>query len=442
MDTPRRSKLAALIVLAGVAAAPAGLPEARAGYVSDWNTVTLDLIRTGSVPPPVATRVLAMVHAAVFDSVNSVDRAYQPYRVQLDAAPGTSREAAAASAAHSVLRGLFSAKADWLDQQLAASLDALGSSAGVTAGVNLGASVGSAILDIRSGDGSGDLVSYTPGDQPGQWRPTPERFAPALLPQWPGVTPFAIPTVEEFRIAPPPALDSAEYAANLLEVQQLGAADSVVRTADQTHIAQFWAAGAGTVTPPGQWNQIAQLAAAGEGLSLLEEARLFGLLNLSLADAAIACWDCKYFFNLWRPVTAIREADTDGNPLTVADPTWSSLLVTPPFPTYSSGHSTFSGAASEILADFFGRDEFVFTFDGVGGPRSFSSFSEAAAEAGRSRIYGGIHFEFDNQAGLAAGRAIARYVAQTQLVPEPSSLVLTGLGVVALAGLRCRSRRR
>lgn len=205
----------------------------------------------------------------------------------------------------------------------------------------------------------------------------------------------------------------------------LGAADSAVRLGEETRIAHFWADGPGTVTPPGHWNRIAQTVARPAGLSLPENARLFALLNVTLADAAIVCWDMKYTCNLWRPVTAIREADTDGNDGTTRDPHWRPLLDTPPFPSCTSGHSTFSGAAAQVLALFFGRDEMRFADSSHtdGQTRTYHSFSAAAEEAGRSRVYGGIHFEFDNRAGLQSGRAVARYIFERNFQPlsTPSS---------------------
>ena len=193
------------------------------------------------------------------------------------------------------------------------------------------------------------------------------------------------------------------------------------RTAEQTAIAQFWADGPGTVTPPGHWNVIATDLSAQRKLSLTENARLFALLNIALADAAILCWDCKYDCNFWRPITAIREADTDKNPATEKDPAWTPLLETPPFPEYTSGHSTFSSAAATVLAAFFGSDEIPFstTSDAMQGfSRTFHSLSEAAAEAGLSRIFGGIHFMSANQQGLASGARLGTYVSKNFLKPR------------------------
>jgi membrane-associated phospholipid phosphatase len=286
----------------------------------------------------------------------------------------------------------------------------------------VGREVAQQILDWRSTDGSDAPGHYTPGSDPGDWQPTPRPNPnappaelpglPALAPQWPSVTPFAMTSGSQFRPAPPPALDSAEYAAAFNEVKDLGRADSTTRTAEQKQIAQFWNDGLGTAFAMGYWNRIAGQVATDQGLNLVQDARLFALLNIAEADAQIACWDAKYTYNLWRPVTAIRAADTDGNPGTEPDATWTPLLVTPNFPSYTSAHSTLSGAGAEVLAALFG-DSYHFTVGADGLPgvtRSFDSFEAAAAEAGRSRIYGGIHYQFDNANGQAVGAEVAGFV--------------------------------
>jgi membrane-associated phospholipid phosphatase len=230
---------------------------------------------------------------------------------------------------------------------------------------------------------------------------------------------------EQFRPPPPPALSSAGYVTSFQEVKALGAAASTTRTPEQTQIALFWADGDGTVTPPGHWNRIAQAVAVARGNSLAGNARLFALLNIALADAAVVAWDCKYKYDLWRPVTAIRCADLTGNPDTAVDPDWTPLIKTPPFPSYTSGHSTFSSAAAAVLANFFGTDALPFATtseDLPGVTRSFGRFSAAAEEAGMSRIYGGIHWSFDNSAGLTSGRDLGDYVSRHFLLPRTESV--------------------
>ena len=235
-----------------------------------------------------------------------------------------------------------------------------------------------------------------------------------MLPQWATLAPFALNRPSQFRPAGPPWLGSQAWADAFNDVKNLGASSNSTRTADQTEMARFWVDGAGTDTPPGHWNRIAASAALQAGNSLTLNARLFAQLNVALADATIVCWDAKYHYGFWRPVTAIRAADTDGRSDTFVQANWTPLLVTPPFPEYISGHSTFSGAAAETLTGVFGA-AYPFTADSPGLPgvqRSYASFNAAAEEAGRSRIYGGLHFEFSNQGGLAAGRTLAGYVRQ------------------------------
>lgn len=404
------------------------------GVIRDWTTLSNDPYtnRVVTERPPVAARNLAMVHLAMFEAVNAIEGGYTPYLETLDAPADASTLAAAAAAAHRVAVSVYSQPQEVavFDAALLEALATVPAGPARDAGLAVGQAAGDAILAARAHDGASAVVRYTPGKEPGDWNRTFPDFLPPLLPQWPQVTPFALEQTDMFRPAPPPALDSAEYAAAVDEVRRLGSYAASDRTADQTEIALYWADGGGTFTPPGHWNQIAADVLLTRSTSLLEQARLFALLNTALADAGISCWDTKYTYELWRPIDAIRRGDTDGNPLTEADASWLPLLKTPPFPTYTSGHSTFSGAASAVLAALLGDQvSFSSQADGHFGfrlrplaaeqlvTRNFSSFSAAAEEAGRSRIYGGIHFEFDNAQGLASGRAIGAYVVAHFLQP-------------------------
>jgi hypothetical protein len=333
--------------------------------------------------------------------------------------PGADATAAASAAAHDVLTSLFPTLQASFDTALTYSLAGVADGAAETEGVQLGEEVAAQVLAARANDGSTATVNYVPGTLPGQWQPTPPAFAAAAFPQWANLAPFAMTSSSQFRPEDgPPALTSDEYAQAYNQVKELGSATSTTRTADQTQLAQFWADGAGTFTPPGHWNQIAEEAALAQGNSLAENARLFAVLNFALGDAAITSWSAKYRDNFWRPVTAIRAGDTDGNNGTVADVGWTPLLVTPPFPSTTSGHSTFSATAATVLTAFFGEG---FRFSDAGdrtqpaSPRTFSSFQSAANEAGMSRIYGGIHYTFDNTLGLSSGRALGEYVVQKYL---------------------------
>jgi hypothetical protein len=407
--------VALLAALSLGAAAPV-----RADVVIDWDNVLIDVIRKDRTPPPKASRAMAAVHVAVFDAVVGILGGYSPYHVTESAPADASPEAAAVAAAHQTLEELFPAQQATFDVALAASLGAIPDGAAKTAGVTWGRSVADRILALRANDRSADAVdAYIPlGGL--WWTPTPPSFAPAAMPNWPDVTPWCMTKGSQFRQEGPPPPGSAEYTAAFREVYRFGRSVNSGRTAEQTQIAAFWADGTGTATPPGHWLLIAQEVAKQRQLTLLENARLFALLSLAVADAAIVSWDHKYYYNHWRPVTGIQRAELDSNPDTIADPEWTPLILTPPFPAYSSGHSTFSGAAARILELFTGSDaaSFTTTSDGLRGvQRSFVSFSQAAEEAGQSRIYGGIHWQYDNKAGLSSGRRLAEHVFFSFLTP-------------------------
>jgi hypothetical protein len=390
--------------------------------VLQWNEIANAEVR-GLMAPARQNRMLAMVHCAVFDAVNSVQGGYRPYLVKVGTPRWTSAEAAAAVAAHDVLVALLPTRQANLDAALVTSLAAIPDGRAETAGVTLGRTVAAAMLANRQDDGDTDVVVYTPGTGPDDWQPTPPAFAPALLPQYATLTPFAIGSPDQYRAAPPPSLTSEAFERAFLEVKAIGAVNSTTRTAEQTEIARYWAGPSGTVQPPGQWNRIARTVATAQGNSLGENARLFALLNVGMADSVIACWDIKYTYNYVRPVTAIRNAANDGNPDTDADPGWTPLLTTPPHPSYSSGHSSVSAAAATVLGNFFCDDSIAFadtnelSAGGATITRSFDGFQEAAEEAAASRLYGGIHWSFDNEVGLETGRNVGRFVSNRLLRP-------------------------
>jgi PEP-CTERM motif len=418
-----------------------GPARLSADVIIDWNNVMLDAIRVDAMIAQRATRVMAMTHTAIYDAVNSIDDTHFPYHVNLNVPSTTSREAAAAQAAHDVLVNVFPAQQATLATALNNSLSGIPAGPAKTDGVALGSSVAGSIIALRANDHSGDTTPYTPGTLPGQWRPTPPGFAPAQVPNWPTVTPWAMTSGSDFRDpVGPPALSSAAYAAELNEVKALGAASSATRTADQTNSARFWAGAPG---PPAHWNQIARTVAAAEGNTLSENARLFALVNLAEADAVIVSFDNKYQFNFWRPVTAIQLADQDGNAATEADPNWLPLLTTPPYPSHSSGASTIAGAAGEILKQFYGTDNISFTITVAGiGDRSFTSFSQASQETADSRMYGGIHFRFEDERGRNDGIALSQFIFANGLrpVPEPGTWILLVSGLFGYLAWRRSGR--
>lgn len=411
------------------------MPAAAAAVAHEWNAILLDSIREQKSPPPVASRAMAITSTAVFEAVNAIDGSYVSGIRFPAAAANASMPAAAASAAFNALAALFPARKAVLESRFAQTLASLPDDSRRSSGIEIGQQAAARVLQTRSSDGSADAITHTPGNGPGSWQKTPPGFLNPLLPQWGEVDTWVLANGSQFRPDAPPKLNSSEYARDLNEVQQLGSVNSTVRSAEQTDIARFWASGPGTATPPGQWNMIASIIAQDQQLSLPQSARMYAILDMTLADAAILCWNTKYHYDLWRPVTAIQKADSDANDKTTADSAWLPLLTTPPFPSYSSGHSTFSAAGAAVLAGIFGTDTIAFTLpsevNGVAS-RSFTSLSAAAAEAGRSRVFGGIHFEFDNVAGQTSGRQIANLALKT-LLPMQSRVVNTN-GELRISG--------
>lgn len=405
-------KLNRWLIIALGAALSIGV-AARADVVLDWNALMIDAIRSDNSGPTLSSRNLAILHTAIYDSVNSITRTHQPYLFLEDAHPVASVEAAAVGAAREVMRGLyqpFEARSEetyqiWLaDQPRTAAL---------TNGLEFGRTIALLSLEYRSGDGSSTEVPYIPSDLPGQWRRTPPFFRPPVTPQWRYVTPFSLPEIESFVPAPPPALTSAEYARDVNQVKALGGKTNTVRTAEQTQIAVFWSDFSYTSMPPGHWHLLAAVISRQMQSTLEENARLFALLSIAQADAAIVCWEAKFRYNTWRPVTAIQRADEDGNPDTEKDAAWDHLLASPPFPSYTSGHSTFSKASAEVLTAFYGTDAITFTVGADSLPgvfRTFHSLAACADEVGMSRIYGGIHYMHDNVRGKECGRKVGGFV--------------------------------
>ena len=395
-----------------------------ADEVIHWNNVLLNSIREERTPPPAASRKMAIAHIAIYDAVNSIAQTHEPYLFFMPAPADLPLDAAIAAAAHTALSATFPQFRATYDQELADSLNQIPDGPNEDVAVWLGQAAANAILVARSSDLDKAVpIGSPPAAGAGVWKPTPSAFAPYLLPGWSAMPTFAMRSPNQFNASGPPRLKSEQYARDFNRVKSIGRKVSLSRTADQTQIALFWADGPGTATPPGHWNEIAQQVAAEWGLPTVQNARLFALLNITLADAAIAAWNMKFEYYLWRPVTAIREADLDGNAKTQKDVSWEPLINTPPFPGYVSGHSTFSSSAATLLKLFFGTDKVAFTTSSDGLPgvsRPFHSFSDAAAEAGQSRIYGGIHFDFDDKDGQKAGKQLANYIFSQNLgIIEP-----------------------
>lgn len=405
----------------------------RANVVLDWNAVMMAAIRLDNTGPTLSTRNLAILHGAIFDAVNSIVRSHQPYAHQVEAAPGASVEAAAAAVGYDVVRALYPGMGARANETFDLWRAGAPDNDATRDGLALGSEVARWMLAHRAGDGAGTEVPYIPSADPGQWRRTPPFFRPPLTPGWRYVKPFAIAEVEPFVSPPPPALDSPAYAADLNEVVRLGARESLERTEEQGLIARFWSDFSYTAMPPGHWHEIAATIAASASNDLVDTARLMALLSLAQADGAIVCWETKFRYNVWRPVTAIQRADEDGNVATEKDAAWDHFLAAPPFPAYPSGHSTFSQASAEVLTFFYGTDQITFQAlsDSVPGVvRTYDSLSECAAEVGMSRVYGGIHFGFDNREGKKMGKRIAQDVVAHWLLPEADLPLVRPDGIV------------
>ena len=372
--------------------------------------------RTAPATPVQLSRVLAMVHAAMHDAVNGAEPRYETYASDLGDARAHP-EAAAAGAAHRVLSGLFPAlQASW-DAGLEESLSTIHDGRSKRLGVTLGAAVGQVILNVRANDGWNGVDPFDPEPNPGIWRPTPPALLPMPEPQFQNVTPFTIESRAQFWLAPPPALTARDYQRVFDEVKSIGQDTSATRTADQTHIAHFW------FEPPyDSWSRIAGILQLDNGYDLHQTARLYALVNMVVADGLVSGWYWKRQYAFWRPITAIQEADLDGNPATDADPAWQPLRATPSHPDHPSTHSVTGGAAAEVIRRFVGSDRHRFcmttlTATPSGSTRCYESFSGAQDENINSRVYAGIHFRTAIQAGDRLGRRIGRFAFQHALRP-------------------------
>ena len=404
--------------------AAVGAGVALGDEVTDWNRIMLDAL-TGppAVSPPLAARSAAIVAASVFDAINGIERRYTPIHVPPAAPSGASQRAAAVQAAYASLVRLFPAQTATFDGLRIISLSGIASSAAaehsesIQRGIEWGQAVADSIWEWRSNDGFSNVQPpFTGGLAPGQWRPTPPALAPGLAPQMAQMTPWVIAMPSQFRPAGPNPLTSARYAADLNETEAMGSATSSTRTADQTLYVQFW----NSTNPPDFWDSAAIRLSAERRLTSSENARLLAHLNMAMADAVIGCWDAKYNYDSWRPITAIRLADTDGNPDTTADTAWTPIIATPPFPEYPSAHSCVSSAATSILAAYFGETaEFSVTSRGMPAVvRYFDGFSDALDEVTNARVFGGIHFRTACDDGRVLGRGVGGYVLGHALLPS------------------------
>jgi hypothetical protein len=408
------SRMALTVIALGVMTLMISANTVCADEVLDWNAHAAKAIVTvgGQVPPRALIR-LAMVHLAIYDAVNAIEGAPFEGYSSVPAVDGpASEQAAIATAAHDVLVALFPAQVVDLDAKYAASLAALPDGIAKANGIAVGQQAASAILIKRAEDGRNATVTYMPGSGPGVWAPTPPAFLSAQAPETSFVQPFALNSASQFRPDPPFGLTSEDWARDYNEVKALGPAVGSIRTPEQTDIARFW-----SDNPPLQWNRAWRALSVAKGLSLADNARYFAMLATASADALIACWDAKYLYNFWRPVTAIRAGDTDGNPETAPDPAWIGLIITPNHPEYPAAHGCFSGASTETLNYLFGTDEVGFSVDsnvaGVVNPtRTYDRLSDALAEVLDARIYGGMHYRNSTRIGANMGKQVSRFTTR------------------------------
>lgn len=402
--------------------------------VLDWNEVLLMAVRTdpSQATPTDGTRDMAMVHAAIFDAINAIDPDRQPYALKYYRAPwGASKRAAASQAAWRVLTALFPSQKDLFNQALANELALVDDDRAKRLGIQVGNAAAEAILELRAHDGHDRTVKYHPIDRPGYYQLTPPDYSQPLGVLWGQVTPFIIRRGDQFRADPPPRLTSLEYARAYCQVKTLGDATTESRTAEQTEIGIFWSYDQLGIKPPEIiYNQILRQIATDRKNSVEENAYLFAIVNLSMADAIIACWESKYFYNHWRPVTAIRAAYTDGNPYTRPDRDWLPLggspttgaieNYTPNFPSYPSGHASLGETMFRILQRYYHTDRMTFTIGSdelPGVTRTYTSFTQASLENGISRVYLGVHWIYDITAGLIMGYQNGDYAYEHALLP-------------------------
>jgi hypothetical protein len=384
---------------------------AIADVIIDWNEKAVAAGYTARVAPDFHSRNMAIVHIAMFEAVNSIEPRYTPYRARLQAERGTSRDAAAAAAAHHALSRLFPDQAKDFDKALQASLAAVPDGAAKASGVRLGEQAAAAMLAERSKDGADAPITYRPFTAPGKYVPTP--FPASSI--WGAVRPFGLKSGDAFRPPAPYALTSAEWARDYNEVKRMGAKTGSARTPEQTDIARFWA-----LTGPATYNPVARQISAAKGLDMLDNARLFALVAIATADAAVAVFDAKYAHNFWRPVTAIRNADVDGNEATERDGSWEPFIPTPMHPEYPCAHCIFQGSAAAVSQVLFGDAVPTFKLTSTAAPgvtRSFDRLSDYVAEVINARVYDGVHYRTSGEVGAAMGRKIGEYTVQNYFKP-------------------------
>ena len=384
---------------------------AVADVIIDWDEKAVAAGYTAKQGPPPHSRIVAMVHLAMFEAVNSNDARYRPYRAKLPAEPGASREAAAAAAAHYVLVRLYPDQAKEMDKALQASLSAVPDEKARQSGVRLGERAGAAMLAERANDGAGRPDTYRPHTTPGKYVPT---VLPAA-PRWSEVRPYALKSGDQFRPGAPYSLASREWANDYNEIKRMGAKVGSARSAEQTDIARFW-----ELTGPASYNPLARQLAVAKKLDLTDCSRMFALVSMAAADALISVFDAKYTYNFWRPVTAIRNGDLSANDAVERDPAWEPFIPTPMHPEYPCAHCITQAAAAGVLQSFFGDAIPAVKLTSTSAPgvvRSYTKLSDYVSEVINARVYDGVHYRSSGRVGADMDWMIAQYTVQNHLQP-------------------------
>jgi hypothetical protein len=389
---------------------------ARADVVIDWNSIMQSTVASSNAL--IQSRNAAITQLAVFEAVNTITKRFPPYLGTVWGAHGASVDAAAIAAAHRSLVTLHPAAASTLDGAYDTAIQALPDTQSRLDGIAVGEAAANAMLALRAFDGAAAVVSYVAGTDPGDWQRTPPSFLPPLLPNWGQVATFGIDSGAQYRAGLPPDLKSHKYARDYVEVATVGAVDSVDRPQRLTDVANFY------VIPAVQvYNPAARQVSAVQNRTLSENAQAFAVLNMAIADALITNFESKYYYNRWRPVTAIRAGDTDGNRRTQPDATWLPLIVTPPFPSYPSAHASAGGAARAVLEELYGKDGFDITLTSTAAPTvvlHYTSWEQITDDIDDARVYGGIHFRYDQDAGARQGREVGSDIVRIYLRGKPA----------------------
>lgn len=380
----------------------------------------MDCIRSESISPNLAVRTLTLFSLSVHDSINLLDKRYHTYQ-SYEKAPLSQwdQNAIVAGCGWHLGKTLHPAKIGIFDALAQNEIEAAEKTI-TKKSFDFGISIAQELLSLRQDDGTTTTVTYFPTTKPGKWRRTPNLFKPPEQPHWRKVAPFSIPSVNQFIPPPPPDPESDEFIKAIREVKEIGGKMSQLRNPTQSFLAKFWKDFKYSQTPPGHWNDIAEFVGQEKGFDLWQEARMFALLNMALSDAGIVAWECKFRYQLWRPVHAIRFAKQFPRTAKLADPQWEPLIETPSHPEYVSAHSCFSGAAAEVLRTVAGADSIAFRVKSdeyPGKVRKFSSFSECLSEISDSRLHGGIHYRFSNEIGMSTGEKIGAYCCNHSLKP-------------------------